>query len=128
MDAFEVIGAFVDRERVDPEALKDALSSADGRQYLVDLLALRALTTDQVPGDAVTLRQRRLSRRWLTMAAAIALTLAGGYVVGQRSGAALAARSVPSPIFIEVAQPILVPAPTKIIRLEPGVNWKSGGD
>jgi len=124
MDAHEVIGAFVDRERVDPEALKAALTTDQGRQYLVDVIALRELTTDEAP-QANLVRRDWSAARWFSMAAAIILTLGAGYLIGARFGADRALASVPSPVAIEVAQPISAPAPTRIIRLEPGVNWKS---
>jgi hypothetical protein len=42
----EVIDALVDGERVDADLLKAALSKAQGRDYLVDVLALRGLLAD----------------------------------------------------------------------------------
>jgi len=38
---FETIAAFIDSERVDPLALKRALASEEGRNYLVQLVAMR---------------------------------------------------------------------------------------
>ena len=40
-DTIEVIAAFADGERVDADALKQALGESAGRDYLIDLLALR---------------------------------------------------------------------------------------
>ena len=126
MDAYEVIGAFVDRERVDPEALTAALATDDGRQYLLDLVSLREMIADEVPQTGLV-RRDRSAARWLSMAAAIVVTLGAGYVMGQRHGAEVAVVTMPSPVVIELVRPISAPSPTKVIRLEPGVNWKNAG-
>src|SRR4029453_11176039 len=126
MDAYEVIGAFVDRERVDPEALKAALATDDGRQYLLDLVSLREMIADEVPQSGLV-RRDQSAARWLSMAAAIVVTLGAGYVMGQRHGAEVAVVTMPSPVVIELVRPISAPSPTKVIRLEPGVNWKNAG-
>jgi hypothetical protein len=126
MDAYEVIGAFVDRERVDPEALKAALATDDGRQYLLDLVSLREMIADEVPQTGLV-RRDQSAARWLSMAAAIVVTLGAGYVMGQRHGAEVAVVTMPSPVVIELVRPISAPSPTKVIRLEPGVNWKNAG-
>jgi hypothetical protein len=127
MSAFEVIGAFVDRERVDPEMLKAALSTEEGREYLVDLIALREVTNSHVPAfeDPKTQRRARTST-WLGLVAAILLSVTGGYLVGQRQ--ALSLIQPPRTVAIDRPAPVDVipaaPAPTTIIKLEPGVDWK----
>ena len=121
MEGLEVIDAFLDRERVEPEALSEALSTVEGRQYLVDLLALRELTTEQTPAADTSGTERQQSpRRWLTMAAAILLGAAGGYVAGGRLGAPAEEHVRWSPVVIEVVQPVSAPAPTQVIQLKPG--------
>jgi hypothetical protein len=130
MEGLEVIDAFLDRERVDPEALSEALWTVEGRQYLVDLLALRELTTEQTPAADTSGTERRQSpRRWLTMAAAILLGAAGGYLASGRLGAPADERMLWSPVVIEVVQPVSAPAPTQVIQLKPGPDaTKVGGD
>src|SRR5215207_7245784 len=54
MNSFEVIDAFLDQERVDPEQLKAALATEDGRAYLVDFVAMREIASEhpQLPALA----------------------------------------------------------------------------
>jgi len=135
MEPFEIIGAFVDGERVDPEALKTALSTDEGRQYLVDVTLLREMTlADGYISSlgAAALTKPALAapnippavayRRWMApfaAAAAVILALTGGYVAGRHSapstsrGRELASAGENQP----------APAPTSIIRLKPGVDW-----
>ena len=135
MDPFEVIGAFVDGERVDPETLKNALSSDEGRQYLVDVALLRELTVGEAPLSghrdlgapvnrdvAISGHRRGMSaqQRWLAPVAAAAvlvMALTGGYVIGRRTVVTDPARST----SLTATQP--APAPTSVIKLEPGVDW-----
>lgn len=124
-EPLEIIAAFVDGERVDPNALKQALGTAEGRDYLVDLAALRELV-DRETTVLVTAppRQRRLLS-WVGAAAAVAVLATGSYFLGQRS--ATAERHVSDgPVATTTDTP---PAPTRVIQLEPGVNWteSSGG-
>src|SRR5262245_59413137 len=130
---FEVIGALVDGERVDPASLKTALATDEGRQYLVDLMALRELTgEDAAASDAGTTRAlvpplgRRVfgSRPWLrgfAAAAALVAAVAGGYTAGRR------AAPTPPPTRMTTAPGdaygVPAPMPTSVIRLEPGVDW-----
>ena len=121
----EVIDAFLDGETVDRDELKQALAEPEGRDYLVDLLDLRAATTEVADVDV----RPTHPRRWRSLAAAAALLLCvgGGYLVGQRSV------QVPPPVpGMAVAAPVgqrvvpagvKAPAPTRTIRLEPNVNW-----
>ena len=142
MDPYEVLGAFIDGERVDPDALKDALSTDEGRQYLIDAAALREMTV----GDTTMAGYRDVGvsgyryigvsgyrdigvsgyrgatarQRWLApvaAAAAVVIALAGGYIAGRRSGLS----EITRPTTIMATQP--APVPTSIIRLEPGVDW-----
>ncbi|HEX5214068.1 MAG TPA: hypothetical protein VFV98_01325 [Vicinamibacterales bacterium] len=125
----EVIDAFVDGERVDPAALKDALSEAAGRDYFVDLWALRD-AMQQDPDVGVDPRvpaspSVSTSRRWL-VAAALVACVAGGYAAGTRS--ALPARVAPTPTASVPAPPVTAaapvrgvfpaPQPTRVIQLE----------
>jgi len=69
-------------------------------------------------------RERRsfLSRAgWMAAAAAVVISLAGGYVVGQRTVQAAAAPSVET--FVDFSGNASAPKPTRVVRLRPGVNW-----
>jgi hypothetical protein len=103
-ETFDVIAAFADGERVDSDALKSALSTAEGREYLVDLLALRQVVQATEPGAAVRPRARFPRLRW---AAAAALLLA--------LGGALIFTWSPSD------RP---PAADRIVKLERGLDWR----
>ena len=124
----EAISAFVDGEPVDPEALRSALALEEGRAYLIDLLKLREAVADAEPAQAsALLRARQLRGVVRPMAAAVVAfaALAGGYVAGQRAGEAK------SPVPVHTATPDIVvtssapeaPKPTRVIKLEPGLNW-----
>jgi len=123
----EVIDAFVDGERVDPAVLKEALSEAAGRDYFVDLWALRdAMQQDrEVSADprATAVTSRPALRRWL-VAAALVACVAGGYAAGTRS--TFSAPDAPAPIAaappVGAATPVRgvfpAPQPTRVIQLE----------
>jgi negative regulator of sigma E activity len=136
MDDHEAIAALVDGERVDAESLKHALSQADGRDYLIDLLALRELVAERgaassASASAAVPRAPRVGR--LAAAAAIVLATAlGGYFVGTRSVSPV---SGPAGTLMPVASApdaarTSAPAPTRVIRLQPGVDWqeRKGGN
>jgi hypothetical protein len=61
---YEVIAAFADGERVDTTALRAALADEAGRDYLIDLVAMREIVVDAgaAPGFA---EERAASRRSL---------------------------------------------------------------
>ena len=123
----EVIDAFVDGERVDPAVLKEALSEAAGRDYFVDLWALRdAMQQDRdVSADprVPAFASWPTSRRWL-VAAALIVCVAGGYAAGTRS--TFSAPDAPAPIAaappVGAATPVRgvfpAPQPTRVIQLE----------
>ena len=143
MDAeLEVIDALIDGESVDASALKEALTTPEGRSYLVDAWLLRsALVDDGVPTIGSSSerprqvdRTRRSAMPWV-VAASLAAALAGGVAIG-RTTAGLSTRPVESPQATTASAveptpgPVFpVPAPTRVIQLEfhaaPG---KSGGD
>ena len=47
----DTVAAFIDGERIDPITLKRALSTEEGRDYLVELVAMREL----IAGPAATI-------------------------------------------------------------------------
>lgn len=120
-----VVEAFLDGERVDPEALKVALAEPDARDHLVELLALRETVWSMTPSTwAPVARPGRARTRWLAAAAAVVVSLTAGYLAGQQ-------RVAPTPIppsptveaVIHVPDSSAAPAPTRVISLQPGVNW-----
>jgi len=132
-DDLEVISAFIDGERVDPDALRTALALADGRDYLVDLLTLREAIADAGPPPAsarLPARQVRGIIRPMAAAAVALLALAGGFAAGQR--VSLTKPSAPDadlPHMVVTSSAPAAPRPTRVIKLEPGRNWteQTGG-
>ena len=136
----EIIDAFVDGERVDAGALKNALADPDGRAYLIDAWLLREALRqreDEEPSTGAAISsissrpESRPERRWL-VAAAIVGSLVGGYALGHLTVAPASVAPSASPTVTVGAQPAQafpVPAATRIIQLEfhnpPGT---SGGD
>ena len=101
----EVISAFLDDEPFDAAALGAALNEANGRELLLDLIALRHLVqidVDQQPALS-TQRPPRLSLRVLVAAAAVVLALVGGYVAGARRSGSPDAEPPPATRVIETS-------------------------
>jgi hypothetical protein len=123
-DPLEIVSAFVDGERVDSRKLKDALASEDARQYLVDAIALREMSAEDQHTDVAVFHERPLDwRRWTAMAAMVALSVAGGYLMGRR-----AVEPASSPTMTAALNPAPpAPAPTNVVLLPAGVNWEGAG-
>ena len=103
-DTYEVIAAFADGERVDADALKQALGESAGRDYLIDLLALRDVADMSEP-RRLPVRPARATRwRWLA-AAAVLFVIVGGLFTTFRSA----------------DRP---PTPDRIVTLERGRDWR----
>jgi hypothetical protein len=88
-DTHEVISSFLDNEPFDLDELADALSEPDGRELLIELVALHRLVqpAEDLPPSVVVGPVRRSRWRVAAMAAALCLAIAGGYVVGERQSA-----------------------------------------
>jgi hypothetical protein len=115
---FDIVAAFVDGERVDAQTLKAALVHAEARDYLAELLALREIIAQTGPSPTVV--GARPSRRWLVAAAAaVVLSLGGGYALGLRLGSVQVDRGS----VTETA----APKPTRIIEVAPGTSNVSQG-
>lgn len=137
MDAhFDTLAAWADGEPVDRAAVLHALDTAEGRDYVVDLMALRRVVTITTPmaGTAAADRSHTAgasrARRWMLPAAAAAVVcLAAGYAAGRVSGQAA---PVAAPEVIPAGAPASssAPAPTHVIRFEAGVDWRetAGGN
>jgi hypothetical protein len=103
-DTHEVIAAFADGERVDAIALKQALGDPAGRDYLIDLLALRDVVRANEPRRLAGPRARSARRRWLA-AAAVLFVVAGG-------------------LFLTFKSADRPPTPDRIVTLERGRDWR----
>jgi hypothetical protein len=124
----ECIAAFADGERVDPAQLDQALADEEGRAYLIDLLVLRGLYARRDALPAADARARNARLRWLPVVAALVVVSGlGGYLAG-RQGGERAPAGPAGPLTVQ--SEVTAPAPTQVIRLEPGVDWKErgGGD
>jgi hypothetical protein len=107
MNSHDVLSAFLDDEPFDPQELVTALSDADGRALLIDLLALRKIVQPTERAFAMPpFVVRRRSGWWTGIAAAAALVLAvaGGYFVGVRGSQTTSAEA---------------PAPTRVVQAVP---------
>jgi hypothetical protein len=78
-----VISAFLDDDPFDAAALAAALSAPEGRQLLIDLVALRNIVQPDEPG-VVAAASSRWRWRPLLATAAMLVALAGAYVIGDR--------------------------------------------
>src|SRR5262245_10651791 len=88
-ESFELIAAFADGERVDTQALRAALADDAGRDYLIDLLAMREIVGHaEAPARPVP-AAGHWSRTMTGLAAVLVMAVGiAGYVIGiQRSQA-----------------------------------------
>jgi len=109
----DVISAFIDNEPFDPVELRDALATPEGRDELLDLIALRAVVQPTEPTVPAAAPRVRSIARWTLAAAAAAVLVIGGYTVG---------RSTPPDEWPSSAS-VTAPEPTSVFRFEPGKNW-----
>jgi hypothetical protein len=120
-----IVAALADGEHVESEGLRAALADPAVRDYLVDLVALRQAVGTMAAENDTRWRERRsvLSLRgWMTAAAVVLLSVTGGYVAGQRTGV----QAAPAPMVETVVNfggSAAAPQPTRIVTLQPGVNW-----
>ena len=138
-ERFEVISRFADGERVDTRALRGALADEAGRDYLIDLVAMREIvqqvegsTSGRVTGtdlaSSITPRTSRTpasTRRagqWsgalagLAAAMAVAVGLVG-YAIGQQRSTLVPVAVLP-PLEADVTVTVEAPpAPTQVINL-----------
>ena len=113
-----VISAFLDDEPFDPQELTEALSDAEGRTFLIDAIALRAIVQPQDPVPVLNQAPLRARPKWILASAAAALVvgLLGGYfVAGRRAPAALAIEA-PQPTRVVQAVPFIPTTQTGAIR------------
>lgn len=141
----DVIAAFVDGEPVVAEDLREALCAKEGREYLIDLVALRGLVrpaaawsvapvAHPAARDHVTAEDKsRMPLVWTTAAAAVlAVSTLAGFSAGRMTRPVTAPES--PTITVQAAPPpalsIDAPAPTRVIELKHGLDWteQSGGN
>ena len=134
-DNLDVIAAFADGEHVDATALKAALTDEAGRDYLIDVLALRGLVSEAPASRAAAAEPARTHGWRLAVAAMLVAGVAGGFALGRQvPGTATAPVSPAPPMVTAQATPpelrIPAPAPTRVIKLETGTSWneRSGGN
>jgi hypothetical protein len=121
-EPYAVVEAFLDGEAVDPTKLRHALDEPGVRNHLVDLLVLREGIRTITPGAWTAAHAAPRARvRWLAAAAAVLVALSAGYYTGQRTVAASGPSGAETIVAVE--SPPAPPAPTTVIKLEPGVNW-----
>jgi len=122
-DHLDVIAAFADGEHVEGDALKAALADEAGREYLVDLLALRGLVSEAPAPRAAAIEPPRRSAAWRLLPVA----------VGRQTTGSITPAPLPPIVTAQAIPPELripAPAPTRVIKLETGTSWneRSGGN
>jgi hypothetical protein len=119
------IDDLLDGEAIERERLRVALADADARDYFVDALVIRQAARELAPPVplASTKRPRAPWTRWL--AAAVVLATVGAAGVGGGYTWAHHTIDAPAPVetVMDVSPRTIAPAPTKVIHLQPGVNW-----
>ena len=143
----DVIAAFADGEPVTAEEVRSSLASEDGREYLIDLLAIRGLIRPCGADDTArasgpfsdtgieaSVSAPRVPRLvWAAAAAAlVAVSTLAGFSAGRMTQAP-AAPGAPTITVLAAPPPafsIDVPAPTRVIQLKHGQDWneQSGGN
>ena len=103
-NSHEVVSAFLDDRPFVLQDLASALEQPDGRELLIDLLALRQIVQ---PTDPIRLALPATvpARNWLrpaVAAAAVVAALAGGYVVGTKHAPTLSSEAPAATRVVEV--------------------------
>ena len=136
-DHLDVIAAFADGEHVEADALKAALADQTGREYLVDVLALRGLVSEAPASRAAAIEPPKRAAAWrlLPVAALLVAGVSGGFAIGRQTTGSITPDPAPLPptVTAQAIPPELripAPAPTRVIKLETGTSWneRSGGN
>lgn len=112
----ETIGAFIDGERVDADALRAALAVEEGRAYLVELAAMREIVA--MPSIAATPAPRASvwsAKLLLAAAALVAIVGTAGFAIGRAE--------IERKVEVERAEANRAPVPTREVPAEAGVSW-----
>lgn len=128
MDAqFEALAAWVDGEPVARTDVAVALETREGRDYVLDLMALRHMVNVTTPALTAKVTPRS-SRRWpgFAAAAAVVLCAAGGFAAGRLMTPEI---DGPDAALVPLSTPasMTAPAPTRVIRLEEDTTWRESG-
>jgi len=108
----DVISAFIDNEPFDPNELASALARSDGRELLLDLIALREITQPDETVPVLNARaKRRMAMFWVAAAASVMIASIGGYQLGVR----------------ERASPMKAPQPSVVVAAPLWEEGPSGG-
>ena len=109
----DVISAFIDNEPFEARALAEALADPQGREALLDLIALRHVVGEDTA--AIEAAAQRPASRWrsLVAAAAIVVGLVGAYSVGRNVAPTSGEQALEE-----------APPPDRVIELRPGMEWK----
>lgn len=113
----KTIAAFIDGERVDPHALKSALTHDQGRDYLVELVAIRELMATPTMTVAAPKPTGPTRAWWIVSAAAVLLAIAGGIAVGTTTATHFAMTASKS-----------APAATVVVTTDGGWRETKGGN
>lgn len=122
----EALAAWIDGEPVSRHEVAHALETPEGRDYVLDLMALRHLVTVTTPTlTAGPVHRSRYRAAWAA-AAAVLMCVAVGYGAGRL---ATPARTAPPDAVVPVSSPaaIAAPAPTRVIQLEESATWRDSG-
>jgi len=127
---FEALAAWVDGEPVARTEVALALETREGREYVLDLMAIRHMVNVSTPSLPVAQPQRSV-RRWPSMtaaAAAVVLCAAGGFFAG-RLASPVASVDSGDATLTPVSTPVSIsaPAPTRVIQLEENTSWRESG-
>jgi hypothetical protein len=128
---FEALAAWVDGEPVSRIEVAAALETPDGRDYVLDLMALRHMVSVTTPALAAKPAPRS-AERWKTFAAAAAVVLCAGG--GFAAGRLLSPESSPATdepdrpvVTVSTPAPVSAPEPTRVIQLDEGTSWRESG-
>ena len=128
---FDALAAWVDGEPVARTDVALALETPEGRDYVLDIMALRHMVDVTTPTllPKVSPHQRR---RWpaLAAAAAVVLCAAGGFAAGRLVAPVRVAKpNAQGAVVVPVITPasMTAPAPTRVIRLQEDTSWRESG-
>jgi hypothetical protein len=110
----DVISTFLDNEPFDPRELSASLGTPEGRDLLLDLIALRTVVQPAAPASVNAPAPARVIH-WSVAAAAAVVLLASGYLAGRQTAPVQDAA---------IAAAVTAPEPTAVMKFESGVNWK----
>jgi hypothetical protein len=99
MTNHEVISAFLDNEPFDARGLVDALADPDGRELLIDLIALRGVVQPEPVAVPAPVR-RRTALRVAVAAAGLVLAMGVGYQIGAAADSAVSTPPEPTRVVV----------------------------